>query len=223
MSLTWDEFVSGWARSHDGYDMRQAPAATRAVLHFGYKTGGVLARLGVRPASLMIISAMFSLAVPLLAMQGGPWPAMAAIALIASLFADAVSGSLTVFKGAMSRLGAFYQSIVERLAEVAWLAALSTLGVRPGLIFACAALVWAQEYIRARAGGASMRAIATATVGDRPSRIWLTIAAFLLAAIAAPVGADLAAGIVTLVVLIWIALALVGVFQLLAIVKKVLA
>jgi CDP-diacylglycerol--glycerol-3-phosphate 3-phosphatidyltransferase len=223
MSLTWDEFVSGWAKSHDGYDMRQAPAATRAVLRFGYRAGGVMARLGVRPASLMIISAMASITVPLFATMHGAWPALAAVAVAVSLFADALSGSLTVFNGATTRLGNFSQALVERLAEVCWLIAFSALGVRPGLVFGCAALVWAQEYIRAKAGGTMTRPALTSTVGDRPARLWLTLAALLLAAIADPVGVDLAAGISTLVLLIWMALAVVGVFQLLTIVRKTLA
>jgi hypothetical protein len=224
MSLTWDEFVSGWAKSHDGYDMRLAPAPKRALLRFGYKAGGALSRLGVRPASLMIISVVCSAAVPLLASMRGGWPAVAAIAVVSGLVADSLSSSLTVFAQAGTpRLNGFYQALVERLAEVCWLLALALLGARPGLIFACAALVWAQEYVRARAGGPALSPAGTATIGDRPTRITLAVAALILAAAAAPIGQDLAAGVVTLVVLCWIALSFLGLGQLLAIVKKVLA
>jgi hypothetical protein len=231
MSLTWDEFVSGWAKAHDGYDMRYAPAPKRVLMRFGYQVGGVLSRLGVRPASLMIISVVCSVSVPLLASMRQGWPAIAALAVVGGLFADALSSALTVFSSPSApanRAGspgthAFYQALVERLAEVCWLLALALLGTRPGLIFTCAALVWAQEYVRARAGGHSLSLVGITTVGDRPTRIWLIVAALVLAAAAAPIGPDLAAGVVTMVVVCWIALAVIGLGQLLAIVRKVFA
>jgi CDP-diacylglycerol--glycerol-3-phosphate 3-phosphatidyltransferase len=112
---------------------------------------------------------------------------------------------------------------VERFSEICWLLALAFLGTRPGLVFAVAALVWAHEYVKARVGAPALRPTATTTVGDRPTRVWFALAALLLAAASAQLGQDLAAGVVTLVVMSWLALALVGLGQLFTIIRKVLA
>ncbi|HCT76007.1 MAG TPA: CDP-alcohol phosphatidyltransferase [Micromonosporaceae bacterium] len=221
--MTWDEFVVGWAVVYDGYDMRYAPAPRRRLLGVTYRVGRVLAGFGVRPGSLMLISVMCSLAVPLLAYRGGSWAAAALLAMLAGLGADTLGSALTVLTGRVSRLSTFYQALAERVAEICWLCALALLGARPGLIVVVAMLVWMHEYVRARVGAAALRPTATTTVGDRSTRTWLVLAALLVAALSAQVGNDLAAGAVTLVVVTWLALAMIGIGQLLGIIRKVLA
>jgi CDP-diacylglycerol--glycerol-3-phosphate 3-phosphatidyltransferase len=172
---------------------------------------------------MMVLSVAFAAAVPLIALRGGGWPLAAACSLVAGLAADTVGYGLTVVTGRMTRLGAFYQSLVERFSEFAWLMALALLGTKDWLIFSVAALVWAHEYAKARVGAPALRPTATTTIGDRPTRVWCVLAALVLAAASAQLGQDLAAGAVTLVVLTWMALALVGLGQLLGLIRKVLA
>ncbi len=219
--MTWHEFVAAWARAHDGYDLTHAPLWRKRVMGRVYRLAFVLSRFGARPTATMIASAVCSCAVALLAWLGGPWPAVAGIALVLGLGADQLTASLWVMSGGTTRLGAFYQSLLERLAEACWLLALALLGAHLALIVACVALVWAHEYVRARAsigckGG-------TGTLGDRSTRVWIMLVGFALAVASAELSRDLVPGVVTMVVFTWAAFALIGVCQLIAIIRKVLA
>lgn len=221
--MTWDEFAAGWAGAANGYDLRYAPAPRRRLLSATYRVSGVLARLRVRPASMMVLSAAFAAAVPLVALRAGAWPLIAAALLPAGLAADNVGFGLAVVTGDQGRLRRFQQALLERFSEVCWLLALACLGAKPWLVFALATLVWTHEYCKARAGAPAVRPVATATVGDRPTRVWFTLACLVLAAACAQVGQDLAAGVVTLLAVSWLALAAVGLAQLVSVIRKVLA
>lgn len=222
-SKSWDEFVVAWAGTFGGYDVRLAGTPQRSLLNVAYRLATPLAALGVRPASMTLLATALWAAVPLLAMPRGAWPAVAALALALGLLVSTVASGLVVLHGRQTRLGSFYQSLAERLSEAFWLLALMSLGAKPWTIFAVGSVVWLHEYVRARGGAAELRPIATNTIGDRPTRIWMTLAALVLAAVSAQIGPDLPAGTVTLVVMSWLALALIGFGQLLAIIRKVLA
>jgi CDP-diacylglycerol--glycerol-3-phosphate 3-phosphatidyltransferase len=102
--MTWDEFVAGWAGAYGGYDLRYAKAPRRLVLATTYRLSGVFVRFGVRPASMMVLSVVFAIAVPLVALRGGGWPLAAAGLLVAGLGADTLGFGLTVVTGGMTRL-----------------------------------------------------------------------------------------------------------------------
>jgi len=218
--MSWEEFVAGWALAFDGYNMRHASPARRRWMRAAHRVALVLARCGVRPSATMVLSAAASVAVALCGWRGGGWPIAGALALLAGLGADTLTLSLSVVSGAVTRLRGFYQSLLDRLAEVCWLAAFVALGAHAVLAVVCGALVWAHEYLRARS---TLRRAGTSTLGDRPARVWLSLAGLVLAGLIAQLGQDLAAGIVTLIVFSWAALAFVGIGQLLAIIRKVLA
>ncbi|MEV0455413.1 CDP-alcohol phosphatidyltransferase family protein [Catellatospora methionotrophica] len=220
---SWDGYVSGWSNSHDGYDPRHAGPLLRKWLRAAFTVSGVLARLGARPAYAMAVAAACAVLVPVIAARGGSWPALAAPVLTLGLAADTVGQTLAVLLGRTSRLGSFYRTMLDRMSEVCWLVALGALGAQQTLLLACGAMVWLHEYIRARAGAVGLRAAGSATIGDRPTRAWLTLLSLLLAAAAAAqVGPDLAAGVVTMVLVLWFSLAVLGLGQLLTVVRKVL-
>lgn len=181
----------------------------------------VVSRFGGTPTATMAASAACSCAVPLLAWQGGQWPVAAGLALLLGLWADQLTGALWVLSGRITRLGAFYQSLLDRLAEVCWLLAMAVLGAHLVMVVVCAGLVWAHEYVRARAGLG--KTAAAGTLGDGSTRTWLVLIGLGLAAVSALLSRDLTAGVVTMVVFIWAAFALIGVCQLIAIIRKVLA
>jgi len=176
----------------------------------------------VRTSATMLISVACSVCVPLLAWKGGQWAAIAALVLLLGQVADAMTGARVVRSGHITRLERFYQALVERFAEVCWLVALLLLGARSTAVVLCAFVVWAHEYLRAKVGGVVMRRAGAATVGDRTLRVWLVVIAMLLAALVSRIGTDLAAGVVTMVVLCWLALGLIGLAQLFTIIRKVL-
>lgn len=222
-NMSWDGYVSGWSNSHDGYDPRHAGPLLRKWLRAAFTVGAVLARLGARPSYAMAVAAASAVLVPVCAARGGAWSALAAVFLLLGLAADTVGQTLAVLLGRTTRLGSFYRTMLDRMSEMCWLVALATLGAQLNLLLACVALVWLHEYIRARAGAVGMRAAGSATIGDRPTRAWMTLAALLLAAMStAQVGPDLAAGVVTMTLVLWVSLAVLGLGQLLTVVRKVL-
>lgn len=222
-SKSWDEFVVAWAGAFGGYDVRYAGSPQRGMLSLAFRLSRPLAKFGVRPGSMTLLAMGFWIAVPILAMPRGAWPLPAAVSLGAGLLCATVASGLVVFHGRQTRLGSFYQSLAERFSEACWLLALIALGAKPWTAFAVGSLGWLHEYVRARGGAAELRPIATNTVGDRPTRIWMTLAALVLAALADQISAELVPGVVTLVVLCWFALAIIGFGQLLALIRKVLA
>jgi CDP-diacylglycerol--glycerol-3-phosphate 3-phosphatidyltransferase len=222
-SKSWDEFVVAWATAFGGYDVRYAGTPQRGLLNVAYRLSAPLAAVGVRAASMTVLAMTFWVAVPLLTWPGGAWPFLAAISLCLGLLVSTVASGLVVLYGRQTRLGSFYQAVTERLSEACWLLALTVLGAQAWLVLAVIALTWLHEYVRARGGAAELRPVATNTVGDRPMRVWLALVALVLGAITAPLGQNVTAGAVTLAVISWLALALIGFCQLLGIMRKVLA
>jgi hypothetical protein len=218
--VSWDEFALAWSEAFDGYDLRQASTLRQRFMRAIYQVTGVVK---VRTSVTMLISVVFSISVPLLAWRGGQWPAIAALLLLLGQVADAMTTTMAVRSGRVTQLESFYQALVERFAEVCWLLTFLALGARPLPVMLTAVVVWAHEYVRAKVGGAVMRRAGSATVGDRSLRIWLVLVALVLAAAVSVIGQDMAAGIVTMVVLCWLALGLIGLAQLLAIIRKALA
>jgi hypothetical protein len=221
-SKSWDEFVAAWSKSHGGFDLRYASSSQRNALTMAYHLAYPLASYGVRPGSLTALALCCWITVPIVAWQRGAWPALAALVLAVGLILELVRSGLVVFQG-QTRLAAFYEALVERVSEGCWLFALMALGAKPWTVFAVGSLVWLHEYVRARAGTADLRPIMTNTVADRPMRIRMTLVALALAALIGRLGLDLVAGAVTLVVVSWLALALIGFGQVLSVVRKHLA
>ena len=218
-SVSWDDFASAWCEAFDGYDLRQASGIRQSFMRVICKVSGAVR---LRTSATMLISLACSLSVPLLAWKGGQWAAVAALMLLLGQAADAMTSARAVHSGQVTRLAHFYQALVERFAEVCWLVAFLALGARPAPVVLCAFVVWAHEYLRAKVGGATIRRTGTSTVGDRPLRVWLVLIALLLAALISRIGQDLAAAVVTMVVLCWLALGLIGLAQLFTIIRKVL-
>ena len=217
--MSWDDFASAWSEAFDGYDLRRASGIRQTLMRVVHRVSGVVT---LRTSATMLISVLCSVCVPLLAWKGGPWAAVAALALVLGQFADAMSSARAVRSGHITRLERFYQALVERFAEVCWLVAFLALGARSTPVVLCAFVVWAHEYLRAKVGGSAMQRAGASTVGDRALRVWLVVIALLLSAAVSRLGADLAAGVVTMVVLCWLALGLIGLAQLFAIIRKVL-
>jgi CDP-diacylglycerol--glycerol-3-phosphate 3-phosphatidyltransferase len=222
-SKSWDEFVVAWAGAFGGFDVRYAGAPRRGLLNVAYRLAAPLAHHGVRAASMNMLAIACSIAVPLVAWPGGGWPFIAAISLCLGLLASTVASGLVILHGRQTRLASFRQALTERFSELCWLIALMALGTRPWIVFVLGSLTLLHEYVRARGGVAEMRPVASNTVGDRPMRVWLTIVALVLASITAPLGPEVVAGAVTLVAMIWMVLGLIGFFQLLTIMRRVLA
>ena len=103
------------------------------------------------------------------------------------------------------------------------MAAFWVIGVPGPLVIAAGALSWLHEYARARAGAAGVRSIGTVTIGERPTRVSVTLVGLLLAGGAGLLDRDLAAGTGTVAVAAWALLAVMGLTQLISTLRAILS
>src|SRR5262249_43710578 len=85
------------------------------------------------------------------------------------------------------------------------------------------ALAWLHEYARARANAAGMAEIGSATLGERPTRVGLTVLGIGMAGVVGVTSNALPAGIATFAVGVWIVLGIIGFVQLFATIHHELA
>jgi CDP-diacylglycerol--glycerol-3-phosphate 3-phosphatidyltransferase len=220
--LSWNDYATTWARLHGGFDPRLATPFVRGWLQISYLLGSFLGRLRVSPAAITVVGALLGLSVPIAAVQSPSGPIIAAVLVLLSAVADSVDGAVAVATERTSRLGYVYDSVADRVSEALWLLAFWLVGT-PGIVVATAgALSWLHEYVRARAVSAGMREIGAVTVGERPTRVATALVGLLLAGLAGLIKPDLAAGTITVLASVWVLLALFGLTQLLAAVRRAL-
>ncbi|MFC3500470.1 CDP-alcohol phosphatidyltransferase family protein [Micromonospora krabiensis] len=220
--LKWDEYATAWARLHGGFDPRSAAPAVRGWLRFAYHVGYVLGRLRVGPTPVTVVGVLLCVCVPVFAAQPGDGPFLGALFVLLAGVADSVDGAVAVATGRTSRLGYVYDSVADRLGEVAWLVAFWLVGAPGALVVAAGALSWLHEYVRARAVSAGMRQIGAVTVGERPTRVSVALGGLLVAGLAGLIQPDLAAGTITMATAVWVLLAGFGLGQLLSAVRRAL-
>jgi phosphatidylglycerophosphate synthase len=206
---TWDEYASDWQQLHGGYDPRTGSPFVRGWLLFAYTVGRVVARGGATPTTVTVAGVVLSAGVPALAR---PVPLLAAALVLLSAVADGLDGAVAVLAGRVSRLGGVYDALADRVSEACWLLALWLLGAPAWLVLAGGGVSWLHEYLRARATAAGMAEVGPVTVAERPTRVILVVIALVVAALAGGTA-------VTVVVGVWVVLALVGFGQLLLAVR----
>jgi phosphatidylglycerophosphate synthase len=163
-----------------------------------------------------------SLAVPLAVLPRGWWLFVGAGLVVLSALADSSDGAVAILTGRTSGLGSFYDSLADRLSEAAWLFALWWLGTPGILVVATGGLAWLHEYARARAALSGMPGVGAVTVAERPTRALLVVAALVLGAATWGISARLSAGLITVVVAVWLVLGLLGSAKLLGAIRRAL-
>lgn len=212
------EYLRRWAPLHGGYEPRPGSLAGR-WLALAYAAARPLAARGVAPDLLTAWGVLVSAAVAAVAAAGGRWPLAAAAVVVVAGLLDNLDGAVAILAGRTSRWGFVLDSLADRLSDAAYLVALWALGAPGPPCVVGGGLMGLQEYVRARAGNAGMGEVGVITVWERPTRVILT-AGLLLGAGLLPGSADLVA---TGGALAWIGLGLVGLTQLLVVVRRRLA
>jgi CDP-diacylglycerol--glycerol-3-phosphate 3-phosphatidyltransferase len=220
--LTWNGYARTWAGLHGGHDPRRLGRNARRWLRLAYRLGILCARLRIRPAAVTAVGLLMSLVVPFAVREGPAGAVLAGGLVLLTGLADTVDGAVAMVTGRTSRLGHVYDSLADRIAEAAWLAAFWLLGAPGALVVAIGGLAWLHEYLRSRAIGAGMLGVGRLTVGEYPVRVAMASAGLLLAGTAGRLEADLAAGTVTLVGAVWGLLAVFGFGRLLGSVRDAL-
>lgn len=200
-----DGFLDGWQALHGGHDPR-ASLWVRGWLAVMDRLARPLARHGIAPHALTAASAWLAVLALVPAVGGGHWPVLAAWLVVASGLFDGLDGAVAALGGRATAVGYVLDSVVDRLTEVAYLAAVvlvgGTAGWWVGVAVACGGLFWLHEYLRARAAGAGAGEVGVVTVAERPQRV-IVLAVALHVAGVVPGGAALAVavGLVAMLVL----------------------
>jgi phosphatidylglycerophosphate synthase len=211
--LSCPEYLDRWARLH-------GDAATTGLvgwwLRFCYRLAVPLVRLRVPPDGLTVVGLAVAVAVVLPSSAGGRWPLLGVLVVVVSGVLDNLDGAVALLTGRTTRWGFVLDSLCDRISDAAYAAALALAGGPWSLATAGAALAWLHEYARARAAVTGMPEIGVVTVSERPTRVIVT-AMFLLGAGLYPSAAD---GWATAGLAAWVTLGVVGLTQLLVVIRR---
>jgi phosphatidylglycerophosphate synthase len=184
--LSREDYLAAWSRWHGG-------AGTDGVLVRGWLSlAYALARLSARlsPLAATALGLLAAAAAVLPARAGAPWLLAAGVLVGLSGLLDSLDGALAIATGRASRRGFVLDSVVDRLTEVAYSAALWAAGAPGWLAVSFGALCWLPDYLRARAGQAGVSETGSLSVWERPTRIILTGLTLVGAGALAAFGAD---------------------------------
>lgn len=224
--VSWQQYAAGWANQHGGYDLRRGPTPVRGWLWFAYALARGLTPLRVRPGSGFVCALACAAAVPVTTGRGPLGLLLAALLVTLSAFAATVDAALTVLTGGGSPRAAIRATVAARLGELAGLFGCWLVGVPAVLVIACGALAVLHEAVRREALVAGLSRVALQTVGERPMRVAAMATGLGLAGLAWLIGladAQLAAGTLTVALVVWLTLGLLGLWQLTGIVRRTLA
>ncbi|MBX6390165.1 MAG: CDP-alcohol phosphatidyltransferase family protein [Frankia sp.] len=178
-----EDYFAAWAMTHGGYHPGSGGALVRHWLTLVYLLARPLAAARVPPAAVTAAAAAQpALALPPAA-AGGRWPLLAALVVAVAGLLDSLDGAVAVLRCRVSRAGYVLDSVADRVGDVLCLLALWLLGA-PGWLAALAGgALGLLEYTRARAGNAGVGEIGVVTVGERPTRLIITVAGLLTAGV----------------------------------------
>ena len=221
--MTWQEYAAAWSRLHGGFDPEAATPVVRGWIRLAYRGGSLLGRLRVGPTTVTAAGLLLCLAVPFAALLGRAGLLLGALLVLLASFADALDGAVAVVTGRVSRLGFVYDSVADRLGELAWLAAFWVAGVPGWLAAAGAAVSWLHEYVRARAAAGGMTGLGVVTLGERPTRVSVAIGGLLVGGLAGLLHPGWEATVVLVAAIVWLALGVIGLVQLVVAVRRELS
>lgn len=168
-------FFQAWSKLHGD---AQISGIVKGWLTISYYLVRPLAKLRVTPNMLSIAGLIFGVALYLNAQS--PW---AIGLLVASLLCDGIDGSLAIITNKASKWGAALDSILDRTTEVFWVLTFISIGGNEYIVIGAAILAFAQEYLRARAGGLGLTEVGVVTIAERPVRasiLFVSLIAFTI-------------------------------------------
>ncbi len=150
------------------------------------------------------------------AVAGGWLLLVSGLLVLLSGLVDNLDGAVAVMTSRVTKWGYVYDSVVDRVADMFFLVALWLAGAPAWVCVLAGGLTFLQEYARARAGAAGMSEIGVVSVWERPSRV-LVVGLFL---VAAGLYSGYVEVLVTVAAGVSLALAVVGLLQVLIAVRK---
>ncbi|MGY2067326.1 CDP-alcohol phosphatidyltransferase family protein [Blastococcus sp. SYSU DS0619] len=165
--LDREEYLAEWSRWHGGADT-QAPLV-RGWLSLAHALARPLAALP--PVVATAAGVVVAVAAVPPAATGGAWLVVAGLLVGLSGLLDSLDGALAIGTGRASQRGFVLDSVVDRLTEVAYAAAMWVAGAPGWLAVAFGALCWLPDYLRARAGQAGVHRTGPISLWERPTRV----------------------------------------------------
>jgi CDP-diacylglycerol--glycerol-3-phosphate 3-phosphatidyltransferase len=218
--VIWEEYASAWSALHGGFDPEKASFLVRGWVRLAWRGGNALARLRVGPSAVTTLGLLLCVLVPVVALVS---PLAAGLVVLLASFADGLDGAVAVVSGRATRIGYVYDSVADRLGEAAWLVALWVAGAPAWLAVAAGGVSWLHEYVRARAASAGMPEIGVGTVAERTTRVSVAVSGLVVGGVAALVHDSWGAVVMTAAAAAWLALALIGLAQLVTAVRRALS
>ena len=214
-ALGRDAYLNRWSELHGGYDPRTS-RLTLGWLTVVHAVARPLAALRVPPDLITVAGGLVAALAVWAAWLGGRWCVVAAAVIGLSGLVDSLDGAVAVMTDRTTRWGHVLDSVVDRISDVLFVLALWVVGAPTSFCVAGVVLMFLLEYTRARAAAGGMPEIGVVTVWERPTRIIAT-AMFLLGAgiyVASAAGwASAGSGV-------WVGLGVVGLVQLLWVVRR---
>lgn len=212
---TRDDYLARWSQLHGGYDP-SASRLTRLYLTIVYTVARPLAATRVPPDVVTLLGVGLSGVVVWVASLGGRWPILAFALVAVSGLVDSLDGAVAVLTDRVTRWGYVLDSVADRVSDGLYLVALWVLGAEVWVCVAAGTLMILQEYARARATAGGLADIGIVTVWERPTRVIAT-AMFLLGCGLYPSAAEpwAQAGAYA-----WLGLGVIGLVQLLTMVRR---
>ena len=173
-------YLARWSVLHGGYDPTTGSRLLLGWLSMVCWLARPLARRGIHPDLLTVSSIWLALTALLPAQAGGRWLLLACLVLVASGLLDSLDGCVAVLQDRTTAWGYVLDSVVDRVNDAIFLAAVVIAGAPLGLAVGCGFLCFLLEYLRARAGNATTGEISLITVGERPNRVIFLAAALLV-------------------------------------------
>ncbi len=209
------DYLARWSQLHGGYDPSES-RLTHLYLTIVYAVARPLAATRVPPDAVTLLGVGLSGVVVWVASLGGRWPILAFALVAVSGLVDSLDGAVAVLTDRVTRWGYVLDSVADRVSDGLYLVALWVLGADVWVCVAAGALMMLQEYARARATAGGLDDIGIVTVWERPTRVIAT-AMFLLGCGLYPSAADswAQAGAYA-----WLVLGVIGLTQLLAMVRR---
>ncbi|PWJ53713.1 CDP-diacylglycerol--glycerol-3-phosphate 3-phosphatidyltransferase [Quadrisphaera granulorum] len=217
--MTREEHVRRWSAAHGG---TSASPLVRWWLDGVRSVASPLAAAGVRPSAITVAGLLLAVVAVVPAWlqahapEGARWALAVPLLLGLAAVADGLDGAVAVLSGTASRGGAVLDAVCDRLADAAALAVLWILGAPALPVLVAVAAGQLHEYTRARAQGEGLVGPGVVTVSERPTRV-LVAAMFALGCGVYP---QAAAAWATAGAWVAAAAALVGLLQLLVVLRR---
>ena len=213
------DYLERWSGLHGGYD----PSSSRLVgpwLSLVYACARPLASLRVPPVAVTLLGLVVAGGAALAAWAAGPWLFLAVLLVLFSSLLDGLDGAIAVLTARTTAFGYVLDSVVDRCSDLLYLVALWWVGAPPAVCVWAGVLMLLHEYVRARAVGAGMTEVGVVTVWERPTRVIVTAAFLLGAALYRSYSTGASAAWATDAGWAWVALGVVGLVQLTVVVRR---